>query len=292
MRVLVTGANGQLARQLVATASSDLRLNAVTRAECDITEWPSVEKAFRSFRPDIVINTAAYTAVDRAEGDSENAFAVNAVGAGNVARASELVDARVIHISTDYVFDGMRSSPYTPDVQPRPLNVYGATKLAGEEAVRRESPNALIIRSSWVYSTMGKNFLLSILDMLRTGTTPRVVTDQRGSPTLAADLADVLWLCIKREGLKGVYHFANAGAASWYEFACEIRALALGKGAGTHVPDIIPVTSAEYKQAATRPRYSVLDSSALGRAVGHGARPWQGALRDAFDEIVERARIS
>lgn len=292
MRALITGGQGQLARALVATAPSEVQLRVVSRAECDITELPIVEKVFRSFRPDIVINTAAYTAVDAAEDSQDLAFRVNARGAENVAKAAESVGSRLIHISTDYVFDGERSTPYPPDAPTNPLNVYGASKLAGEDAVRGAAADPLIIRSSWVYSTTGKNFLLRILDLLRGGATPRVVTDQRGTPTLAADLAEVLWLCATRPDLKGMYHFANAGDSSWYEFACEIRTLVAGERGETRVPEIVPVSSSEYNAPAARPRYSVLDSSALLGVLLHSARSWEAALRNAVDELGTGAQIS
>ena len=289
MRVLITGGGGQLARELVATAPAGVELRSVSRAECDITELPIVEKVFRSFRPDIVINTAAYTAVDAAEKNEELAFRVNAGGAENVAKVAELVGSRLIHISTDYVFDGRRSTPYPPEAPTHPLNVYGETKMAGEEAVRCEAPDALIIRSGWVYSTTGKNFLLRILELLRSGVTPKVVTDQRGTPTLAADLAVILWLCTSRRDLKGTYHFANAGDSSWYDFACEIRAVVAHERAATGMPEIVPVSSAEQNAAAVRPRYSVLDSRALLDLLSRDARPWGAALRQAIKELPDNS---
>jgi dTDP-4-dehydrorhamnose reductase len=240
-----------------------------------------LENVVKSFKPDIILNTAAYTAVDAAEKNEELAFRVNARGAENVAKAASIVGSRLIHISTDYVFDGERLSPYPPEAPAHPLNVYGASKLGGEEAVRAESPSALIIRSGWVYSTTGKNFVFRILDLLRNGIAPRVVTDQRGTPTLAADLAEVLWLCAACPHLKGTYHFANAGESSWYDFACEIRGLLAGERVGILLPEIIPVTSAEYNAPAARPRYSVLDSRALLGILRHGARSWRAALRQA-----------
>lgn len=291
MRALITGAEGQLASELLSTVPTGVQLRPVNRAECDITELAIVEKEFRSFRPDIIINTAAYTAVDAAEENQDLAFQVNARGAENVAKAARLVGSRLIHISTDYVFDGERSTPYPPEAPTHPLNVYGASKLAGEEAVRVECPAALIIRSGWVYSSTGNNFLVRILHLLRSGASPRVVADQRGTPTLAADLAEILWLCATHPELKGTYHFANAGDSSWYEFACEIRTVAAGERAGTGVPEIVPVTSAEYNAPAARPRYSVLDSSALLGVLYRGARSWEAALRQAINELPTGAQI-
>lgn len=285
MRALITGGDGQLARELVAEAQSDVQLRALSRAECDIAEYSNVERVIASFRPDVVINTAAYTSVDAAEDNNVLAFRVNAQGAHNVAKAAKRIGARLIHMSTDYVFDGGRDTPYPPDAEAHPVNVYGASKLTGEALVRTESPAALIIRTGWIYSTRGQNFLLRILDLLRRGVPPRVVNDQRGTPTLAADLAEVLWLCAKRPDLEGTYHFANAGDSSWYEFACEIRALVSDERTGTRVPQIISVTSTEYNARAPRPRYSVLDSSALLRQLRRSARSWGTALRHAIGEV-------
>jgi dTDP-4-dehydrorhamnose reductase len=291
VRILITGADGQLARALVATAPPGVALRPVSRTECDITEGPVVDKVFRSFGPDIVINTAAYTAVDAAEENKELAFLVNARGAENVAKAAELVGSRLIQISTDYVFDGRRSTPYPPDAPTLPLNEYGKSKMAGEEAVQREAADALIIRTGWLYSTTGKNFLLRMLELLRSGVTPRVVTDQRGTPTFAVDLANVLWLCAGLPELKGTYHFANAGHSSWYEFAVEIRALVAVESAPNRVPEVVPVTTAEYNAPAARPRYSVLDSSALLGVLSCDARSWQAALRHAIDQVRSAHRL-
>jgi dTDP-4-dehydrorhamnose reductase len=284
-RVLVTGSAGQVAKAFLRGRPPDVTILPLSREACDITDFGSVRSVVEAFRPDVVVNLAAYTAVDRAERDSQSAFAVNAIGAGNVARAAKLAGARTIHVSTDYVFGGERSTPYPRNASPSPLNVYGASKFAGEEAIRRESTDALIIRSSWVYSTAGKNFLLDMIDLLRSGSSPRVVTDQRSTPTLAADLADILWASTGRPYVAGTYHFANVGEASWYEFACEIRTLTANEGAATELPEIIPVTSREYNSPAARPRYSVLDSSELLVALGRTARSWQTALLQAVTDL-------
>lgn len=284
-RVLVTGATGQVGEAFLKARVPGPTVYPVSHKACDITDFESIRAIVAKVRPDVVVNLAAYTAVDRAEGDSQAAFNVNSLGAANVARASALVGARVIHVSTDYVFDGERLTPYPPNAATHPLNVYGASKLAGEDAMRMEAPNVLIIRSSWLYSTTGKNFLLRIIDLLHSGAIPKVVTDQRGSPTLAADLAEVLWLCAQRPDMKGVYHFANAGDSSWYEFACEIQALVANERGGEGMPRIIPVTSAEHNALAARPRYSVLDSSALLDVLCHAPRAWKAALRHAVNEL-------
>ncbi len=290
MKALITGADGQLGRELVATAPSGTTVKAVTKAECNVAELSAVEKVLEHFAPEVVINTAAYTAVDAAEDNEAFASRVNAGGAENVATVSKRIGARLIHISTDYVFDGRSSTPYQPDAPTQPINVYGKTKLAGELAVRRETPDAVIIRGSWLYSTTGKNFLLRILELLQSDVSPRVVTDQRGSPTLATDLAEVVWLCSARTNVKGTYHFANAGDASWYEVAREIRRILVHDLEVTELPNIVPISSAEYRSRARRPAYSVLDSSALSHLLSHEARPWQEALRDAIGKLWQDLR--
>lgn len=285
MKALITGANGQLARELVATAPAGTTLKPVSRAECDVGQLADVEKVFEHFAPDVVINAAAYTAVDAAEKNEAVAFRVNDAGAENVAKVSKRLGARLIHISTDYVFDGRRSTPYPPDAPTHPLNAYGRTKLAGELSVRREAPDAMILRSSWLYSTTARNFLLRILEQLQSDVAPRVVTDQRGSPTLATDLAEAVWLSCARTKVNGTYHWANAGDASWYEFAREIRTVLVHDHGVTGLPDIVPISSAEFRSSASRPAYSVLDSSALSNLLSHEPRPWQEALRDAIGKL-------
>ena len=206
MRALITGADGQLARELVSTVPSGVQLRSVRRAECDITELPTIEKVFKSFRPDIVINTAAYTAVDAAEEDEDLAFQINARGAENVAKAAELVGSRLIHISTDYVFDGGRSTPYPPDAPTNPMNVYGASKLEGEKLALLAMPSAVIVRAGWMYSTTGENFVVHVLAALRDSRSLSVVWDQVGCPTSAHEFAVAIWK-MRDISLQGVYHW-------------------------------------------------------------------------------------
>jgi dTDP-4-dehydrorhamnose reductase len=282
VRALVTGANGQLARELVATAPHGVQLRAVTRAECDIVDLQTVEKVVESFRPDIVINTAAYTAVDAAEANKELAFAVNARGAENVAKAAELFEARLIHISTDYVFDGRRSTPYPPDAPTNPINVYGASKLMGERLTLAAAPSTIIVRAGWLYSATGKNFLTGILTALRSTGAISVVTDQEGCPTSAPEFATTLWKASAAD-LQGIYHWSNSGSASWYDFVREIARVGQELGLLREEPEIRPVTSEEYRRAAQRPAYSVLDSTALAGALKASPSSWQHALRTEME---------
>lgn len=277
MRALITGADGQLARELVASAPSEVQLRAVSRAECDITQSPIVEKVFESFRPDIVINTAAYTAVDAAEENEELAFRVNARGAENVAKATGLAGARLIHISTDYVFDGRRSTPYPPDAPTNPINIYGASKLEGEKLALAAAPSAVIIRAGWLYSTTGRNFLVSILTALRASRPLSVVSDQKGCPTSAHEFALAIWK-MPSVSLQGIYHWANLGSASWYDFAREIAQIAQQLGLLREEPKIRAVTTAEYAREAKRPSYSVLDPTTLAGALEVSPSFWQQAL--------------
>ena len=277
MRALITGADGQLARELVSTASAGVELRSVGRAECDITDSEIIEKVFKSFRPDIVINTAAYTSVDAAEANRELAFLVNARGAENVAKAAELVGSRLIHISTDYVFDGRRSTPYPPEAPTNPINVYGASKLEGEKLVLAAAPSAVIIRAGWLYSTTGKNFLVTILTALRGSRALSVVRDQEGCPTSAHEFAVALWK-MSGAGLRGIYHWSNSGSGSWYDFAREIAWVGQKLGLLGEEPEIRPVTTAEYPRPAKRPPYSVLDSTKLAEALEVSPSSWQQAL--------------
>lgn len=277
MKALITGADGQLARELILAAPRGIELKAVHRSECDITDRRAVERVLDSFRPNVVINTAAYTAVDAAEDARDLAFLVNAQGAENVARAADLAEARVIHISTDYVFDGNRSSPYPPDARPNPLNAYGQSKLEGERLVLAAAASALVIRTGWLYSRVGKNFLNSILRALNTGKPLQVVQDQVGGPTSAAEFATAIWDASEVE-LHGVRHWSNTGTASWYDFAVEIAKLALQLGVRSAVPEVIGISTEEFGSRAKRPRYSVLDSSLLTRELNVSPTAWQDAL--------------
>jgi dTDP-4-dehydrorhamnose reductase len=279
VRALITGAGGQLAHQLIATAPADVQLKAVSHSECDITNPEAVERTFDSFRPDVVINTAAYTAVDAAEDAPELSFLVNARGAATVAESAERAGARMIHISTDYVFDGKRSTPYPPDAPTNPLNVYGASKLEGERLALAAAPSALVVRVGWLYSKAGKNFLSRIVGGGIASQPLRVVRDQIGCPTSANEFAAAIWRASGTE-LRGVYHWANVGTTTWYDFALEAERVARElELRGRAVPQIVGVTSEEYPSRARRPRYSVLDPTRLAEALHTSPAAWSDALR-------------
>ena len=254
---------------------------ALDRAEADITDGRAVDAAIARVRPHIVINAAAYTAVDKAESEPDVAMRVNADGAENVARAAANHDACVVHVSTDYVFDGNADEPYQPEDATNPVGVYAQSKFAGEEAVRLANPRHAVIRTSWVFSHRGRNFVRTMLERASAGPL-RVVNDQFGRPTSAGDLADALLAAgtrvEKEDGLRGTWHFANKGVTSWFDFARTIFEM---KGLS---PALEPIATQDYPTEARRPAFSVLDTSAFESTFGMHPRPW----RDALFETLER----
>lgn len=285
--VLLLGAGGQLGRELRRQAPGDIDLHAFDSSRLDITDWAQVEAVFQALAPGVVINAAAYTRVDQAESEPERAFAVNAAGVENVARAAG--GARVIHFSTDFVFDGEKGAPYLPGDRPAPLNVYGASKLEGERLLLKfKGESSVIIRTAWLYSPWGGNFFTNMLRLMGEREHLRVVADQHGSPTSVRSLAGVVWRFVDNPGLRGVYHWTDAGEAAWFDFALEIQRQAFGHGLLDRRIAVEPVTTAEYPTAAARPRYSVLDSSATEAAVGFPARPW----REELEETITRLKTA
>ncbi len=289
-RILVTGARG-LVGQEVCNAARAFGWDAAgySHAELDITDRSRVRAAVAAVRPDIVLNAAAYTGVDAAEGEPELAERANAHGPAWLAQACASRQVPLIHLSTDYVFDGRASRPYRPADPAHPLGVYGRTKWEGEQAVRRHLDRHLIVRTSWVYAPHGRNFLRTIADLARERDTLRVVADQRGCPTLAADLARAL-LTAARAAVDGwarwgTYHFCNAGETTRYEFATAIVE-GLARRMRLACRRVVPVSSAEYPTAAPRPAYSVLDTTSWTATFGVGPRPWREALSDALCQMT------
>lgn len=273
MRTIVFGCKGQLGRNLMSVFGAEGAAIGLDLPELDIANRYAVLSAMRQGAPDLVINAAAYTDVESAENHPEAAFRANDTGARIVAEAAAMQGVSVVYISTDYVFDGEKKTPYVPDDRPRPLNIYGQSKEAGERATRAASPKHFIVRTAWMYGPGGNHFVEKICRAATVKPQLRVVEDEIGSPTSTHDLALAL-LALCRTGAYGTYHAANAGACSRYEMAREIVRLAQLK------TKILPCSSAEYPTTAQRPRYSVLDSSALERQIGRKMRPWQDALKD------------
>ncbi len=271
MRVLVTGATGQLGRSLQAALRGH-DVTALDRGRLDITSLESVRAALKAHAPEIVVNAAAFNEVDRAETDPEPAFRGNAVGPGNLALAAAEGHAAVLHVSSDYVFDGTSSSPYDEHAPTHPLSVYGRSKLAGEGAVRDANPRHYVVRTAWLFHADGKNFLNTMLGFAGRPSV-RVVSDQVGSPTYAPHLAAAIAKLVETEAY-GTYHLAGRGAASWYELTC-----ALYRIAGIKTP-VEPVTTQEFPRPAPRPRYSALTTIQNPRIL---LPPWEEGLAAFVD---------
>lgn len=287
MRILVTGAGGQVGRELVATAPTTAVVVALERSALDITQSAAVMERVQSLQVDVVINTAAYTAVDAAEGDPVSAYAANAEGAANLASAAAACNIRLIHLSTDFVFDGKQSRPYRPEDAPAPLNVYGTSKLEGERRVLALCGNrGLIIRTAWVYSAHGRNFVKTVLRLLQEREDLGVIFDQVGTPTWARTLARCVWAAVVKPALTGVYHWTDAGVASWYDFAVAIQEEATTLGLLTRQAMVRPILAEEYPLPARRPAYSVLDITRSLRDFAPVPLHWRQALRAMLVELA------
>jgi dTDP-4-dehydrorhamnose reductase len=286
MRVLLTGRDGQVARSLLEKAESlpDMELIPAGRPEVDLADPGSVARVIRAVSPDLVINAAAYTAVDQAEDEPELAFRINAEAAGEAAAAARAVNAAILQLSTDYVFDGQARVPYKEDAATNPLSVYGASKLAGEEAVRAANPDHLILRTAWVYSPFGRNFVRTMVAAARDRDSLNVVDDQHGSPTSALDLADAILAIAANWPLDSgrIYHIAGSGSASWFELASEVMANC--HRLGLPAAEVRPIGTADWPTRAARPRNAVLDSDAINRDLGIRLPDW----RQSVAGIVER----
>ncbi|MGH7024529.1 MAG: dTDP-4-dehydrorhamnose reductase [Caulobacteraceae bacterium] len=284
MKALVTGAGGQLGRALLASAPKGWTVTGLTRADLDIGDVAAVDEAVERAAPEVIVNAAAHTAVDRAESEPDLAFQINREGAANLARAGRRAGARLVHVSTDFVFDGHASRPYKPDDPTGPVNVYGASKLAGELAVAQAAPEALIVRTAWVYGPTGANFLATMLRLMASRPELGVVADQIGTPTSTLTLSPALWTLAASEA-RGVLHFTDAGVASRYDFAQAIAEEALAAGVLERAPPVKPISTADYPTPAARPAFSVLDKSATFDLLGGPAAHWRAALRAVLGGI-------
>jgi dTDP-4-dehydrorhamnose reductase len=287
MKILIAGAGGQVGRALLSCMPEKASVRGVTHADLDIADANAVLALARSERPDVIICAAAHTAVDRAESESELAARVNIEGPRNLAQAAHEIGARLLHISTDFVFDGRASTAYRPDSATHPLSVYGTTKLAGEQAVQAILPErSIIVRTAWVYAAAGNNFMRTMLRVMGAKGHVRVVADQIGTPTAAISLARVLRALVDRPDLSGVYHWTDAGVASWYDFAVAIAEEAAVLGLLPATVRVDPITTAEYPTPARRPAFSVLDSRALLEALSLTPTHWRTALRTELKELT------
>jgi dTDP-4-dehydrorhamnose reductase len=284
--VLITGAGGQLGRALSALAPDDASVRGVSHEQLDIADAAAVDSVLRETRPDVLINAAGFTRVDDAETQQEAAVRANASGPTVLAAACRSAGAWLVQVSTDYVFDGEQSRPYRPAARTNPLSVYGKTKLQGELAVTRELPSqSTVVRTSWLYAAEGRNFLTTMLRLMRNRPQLTVVSDQIGAPTSVTGLARVLWAFALRQA-SGLHHWCDSGVASWYDFAVAIGEEAVSLGVLVSSPPIVPIASADYPTAARRPPYSLLDKRDTERLLGMTAPHWRAALRESLGALA------
>ncbi len=289
MKVMVTGAYGQLGSTLseLSTQFSGLQLILTDFDSLDITDRKAVVGYLESNRPDFLVNCAAYTAVDKAETDMDAAYSLNALGPENLAIACRQIGARLIHVSTDYVFDGTHNKPYSEEDLPNPQGVYGSTKLEGEKLVMKQLPESIVIRTSWLYSSYGHNFVKTMIRLGSEKDSLNVVYDQTGTPTFAGDLSLTILKVISQSAINpdywksGIYHYSNLGVCSWYDFAVEIHKMA---GISCRVT---PVLSAAFKTNAKRPSYSVLDKSKIQKEFGIEIPYWRDSLMNCIQLILK-----
>ena len=282
--ILVTGSNGQLGSELKALAPlyPQYKFCFFSRAELAIEDAEELRRAFALLRPKYVINCAAYTAVDKAETEKELALQVNATAVGLLAKAAKEYGAKFVHVSTDYVFDGESETPLAEDHPVAPVNFYGETKLKGERLALEENADSLVIRTSWVYSYYGKNFVKTMLRLMAERESVGVVADQVGSPTYAADLANAILSIIESgKWQPGIYHFSNEGVISWAQFAQEIATLINSSC------KVVFITTEQFPTPAKRPRYSVLDKSKIASVYGVRLIPWQESLKACIQKLQE-----
>lgn len=290
MKVLITGAGGQVARALLDAVPAGIEAVGLARAECDLTDPGQCRTAVFAHQPDLLINAAAYTQVDRAESESALAFRVNASGPQILAEALADTAARLIQLSTDFVFDGASSRPYAPAAVPHPLSAYGASKLAGEDRVVAALPGrAIVLRTAWVYASSGSNFVRTMLRLMASRDSVSVVADQVGSPTWARSLAEAIWAIACQPVSKGMLHWTDLGVASWYDFAVAIQEEALERGLLQHAVPIEAIASAEYRRqfpaTVDRPAFSVLECSETHTLLGKKPNHWRANLRTMLDEL-------
>ena len=278
------GGGGQVARAVVAMAPAGHVVIEKSRAALDIGDADAVARCLADSPVDWIVNGAAYTAVDLAEDQPESARLINETAVAGIAAAGAAAGARLVHLSTDFVFDGASGRAYLPTDTTHPLSVYGHTKLGGERHALA-SPGGIVMRTSWVYAAAGRNFVLTMLKLMRERDSLRVVADQIGTPTWASGIAAAIWSLIDTGAPGGLYHWTDLGVASWYDFAVAIQEEALARGLLERAIPIVPIATADYPTRATRPRFSVLDTASTRALIPAPARHWRQNLRQMLDEL-------
>jgi dTDP-4-dehydrorhamnose reductase len=285
MRVLVIGVGGQVANAVVAAAPAEHQVIPRTRAELDICDATAVARALADTGAEWAVNGAAYTAVDLAEDEPSLAAAVNDTATGVLTAATASTGCRLLHLSTDFVFDGKSNRAYLPTDEAHPLSIYGVSKLGGERHVLEGPGTGIVLRTAWVYSAAGRNFVLTMLRLMREKEQVSVVCDQIGTPTWAGSIAAAIWGLIEVNVPGGVYHWTDLGVASWYDFAVAIQDEALARGLLSRAVPVLPIPSTAYPTRAQRPAFSVLDTSATRALIPVPARHWRHNLRTMLDEL-------
>ena len=283
MNILLLGAQGQLGSAIQHCFAGNQSL-IVPQSRVDITDASAVADCINISRPDVVINTAAYTQVDLAETEKDQAFAVNELGVINLIKAVD-DSTRIIHVSTDFVFNGEQKTPYTPDSPTDPLGIYGVSKRAGEIALLEHHASAVILRTSWLYAPWLKNFVMTMLNLMESRDSLNIVNDQQGCPTSVLSLANVISLMAEQENAHGIYHWADQGIVSWYDFACEIQKQAYALGLLTDKIPLNPIKTEGYPTPAKRPAYSALDCSKTEQLLQIKRAPWQDELQKVLRMI-------
>ena len=290
MKVLLTGANGQLGLCFQDCISDSIKLTALSSKELDITCKAAVQKIVNTVKPDVIVNCAAYTAVDKAETEPEMAHAVNCQGPENLAYAAAMLDIPLIHVSTDYVFDGNATEPYIPTDATSPQGVYGQTKLAGEQAIKAITSKHIVIRTAWVFSEYGNNFVKTMLRLASERDELGIVADQHGCPTYAGDLATLIVALVTRIESGdfsdyGLYHFCGDKAVSWFEFAESIFAVKAKLNADFSIPKLNKLTTEQFPTPAKRPKYSVMQDNRLSLLNLPNASHWQDSLKTVIKKL-------
>jgi dTDP-4-dehydrorhamnose reductase len=291
-KILITGITGQVGQELTDTLKGSGELFCLARQQMDLADADSIRNAIRAIQPNIIVNPAAYTAVDKAETEISLATAINSNAPRIIAEEAEKINATVIHISTDYVFDGTKNTPYLPEDRTNPIGIYGKTKLMGEIGIRENCTRHLIVRTAWVYGVRGHgNFVKTMLKLGAGREELKVVADQIGSPTRSTDIATTIASLIEKVDRQecpwGIYHFTNSGVASWYDLAVTIFEEAKAKQLSfpLKIQRVIPITTAEYPTPAQRPAYSVLSNQKLDRLLGTNPPHWRHSLQQMLLEL-------